>query len=223
MILMSNVQWIITHTDAIHPVTVVITMSRGDRLGFAAEKQVGYCLYGEVVIKEKAQKTLHKYKVQFNEMIHQEIWSDDFPRGVNTASVIGEWDGHKLLLWDKSTSTTLLLSSDGRKLLDSWHHEGILLTCLRNSKPVYAVENAYGEYEIVIVKHRSETRIQPVTTKSPWSHPYLSVCRYDHERIAVTSKDHTLDIYRDSDWLGKHSIHIIIKQSFHGFKNTQQY
>ena len=181
-----------------HPVTVVIKMSRSDRLGFAAEKQVGYGLHGEVVIKEKAQKTLHRY--EFNDKIYQEIWSEDFPHGVNTASVIAVYialfSGHKLLLQDKSTSTTLVLSSDGREL-DSWHHEGILLTCLRNGEPVYVVENTYGEYEIVIVNtDRSETRLQPVTTKPTWSHPYLSVCQYYAlGKIAVTSKDHTLDIY----------------------------
>ena len=190
-----------------HPVTVVITMSRGDRLGFAAGKQVGYGRYGEVVMKEKAQKTLHRYK--FNDKIYQETWSEDFPHGVNTASVIAVYSatrGQKLLLQDKSTSTTLVLSSDGRELLDSWHHEGILLTCLWDSEPVYVVENTYGEYEIVIVnKDRSETRLQPVTAKSPWSHPYLSVCYYESNfqhiiRIAVTSKDRTLDIY---DWTGR--------------------
>ena len=105
--------------------------------------------------------------------------------------------GGGLLLQGKSTSTTMLLSSDGRELLDSWHHEGILLACFFHNEPVYAVENTYGEYEIVIVNEdRSETRLQPVATKSPWSHPYLSVCQYVvGNRIAVTSKDHTLDIY----------------------------
>ena len=50
------------------------------------------------------------------------------------ASVIGVYSQafvvKKLLLQDKSTSTTLVLSADDRDLLDSWHHEGILLTCL---------------------------------------------------------------------------------------------
>ena len=55
-----------------HPVTVVIKMSRGDRLGFAAEKQVGYGSFGKVIIKEKAQKTLHRYKLQLNEIIYKE-------------------------------------------------------------------------------------------------------------------------------------------------------
>ena len=182
-----------------HCVTVVITMSRGDRLEWAAEKQVGYGQHGEVVMKEKAQKTLHRYKLQRNEITYQEIWSEDFPHGVNTASVIAVYSdsSDELLLQDKSTSTTLVLSSNGRDLLDSWHHEGILLTCFSGNTPVYAVENTYGEYKIVIVnKDRSETRLQPVAAKSPWSHPYLSACEYYlGRRIAVTSKDHTLDIY----------------------------
>ena len=150
-------------------------------------------------MKEKAQKTLHRYRLRVYEMIYQEIWSEDFPHGVSTASVIAVYGlpgGCKLLLQDKSTSTTLVLSSDGRENLDSWVHEGILLTCLFANEPVYAVENTYGEYEIVIVNEdRSETKL-PVTAKSPWSHPYLSVCqRYIGDRIAVVSKDHTLDIY----------------------------
>ena len=188
-----------------HPLTVSIKMSSGHRLKWAAEKQVGYGRYGEVVLKEKAQKALHKYDLQLNEIIYQEIWSEDFPHGVNTASVIAVYvpsDDYELLLQDKSTSTTLILSSDGREILDSRHHEGILLTCLYNNEPVYAVENTYGECEIVIVnKDRPETRLQPVATKSPWSHPYLSVCQYYvGSRIAVTSKDHTLDIY---SWNGR--------------------
>ena len=68
-----------------HPVTVVITMSRGDRLEFAAEKQVGYGSSGEVVIKEKAQKTLHRYDLQENEIILREIWRYGVPHGVNTS------------------------------------------------------------------------------------------------------------------------------------------
>ena len=173
-------------------------MSRGDRLEFAAENQVGYGLYGEIVIKEKAQKTLHNYKLQLNEITYQEIWSEDFPHGVNTASVTavyGVTGGCKLLLQDKSTSTTLVLSSDGRELLDSLHHEGILLTTIFVENLVYVVKNTYGEYEIVIVNGDiSETRLQPVTTKPTWSHPYLSVCE-NISMIAVTSKDRTLDIY----------------------------
>ena len=181
-----------------HPVTVVITMSREDRLGFAAEKQVGYGILGNVCMKEKAQKTLHKYKLQLNKIVtYQEIWSEDIPHGVNTASVIAVSDGFIHLLPDKSTSTTLELSSDGLELLHSWHHEGIPLTCLMFSEQVYVVENTYGEYEIVIVDNNgSETRLQPVAAKSAWTHPYLSVCQFfDSNKIAVTSKDHTLDIY----------------------------
>ena len=176
-------------------------MSRGNRLEFAAEKQVGYNAYGKVIIKEKARKTLHKYELQSREMVYQEIWSEDFPHGVNTASVIAVYSpsgGDKLLLQDKSTSTTLVLSSDGREFLDSWNHEGIFLTCLYQDEPVYAVEKTSREYEIVIVKEnrdgKYEKRLQPVASKPTWSHPYLSVCE-TAGRIAVTSKDHTLDIY----------------------------
>ena len=176
-------------------------MSRGERLDFAAENQVGYGFHREVIIKEKAQKTLHRYDLQVNEIVYQEVWSEDFPHGVNTGSVIAVYivsGGYKLLLQDKSKSTTLVLSSDGREILNSWHHEGILLTILFDDEKVYVVENTYGEYEVVIVnKDRSETRLQPVAVKSPWTHPYLSVCQYCgfSSRIAVTSKDHTLDIY----------------------------
>ena len=42
-------------------------------------------------IKEKAQKTLYRYN--FNDKIYQEIWSEDFPHGVNTASVIAVYGG----------------------------------------------------------------------------------------------------------------------------------
>ena len=71
-----------------HPLTVAIKMSRGHRLDWAAEKQVGYGWNEEVVIKEKAQKTLHRYDLQKNELIYQEIWNEDFPHSVNTASII---------------------------------------------------------------------------------------------------------------------------------------
>ena len=175
---------------------MVIKLSRSIHLEWAAENQVCYHgLFGEVTIKEKVQKILHRYDTELKEIIHQ-----DFPHGVNTASVIAVYSqtgDDKLLLQDKSTSTTFLLSSDCREILDSWHHEGILITCLSRNKPVYAVEKTSGEYEIVIVddnKDRSETRLRPVTTKPTWSHPYLSACE-DIGKIAVTSNDHTLDIY----------------------------
>ena len=180
-------------------------MSRCDRLEFAAENQVGYGTSTEVIIKEKAQNTLHKYKLQLNEIkTYQEIWSEDLPHGVNTASIIGamySWiDGETPLLHDKSTSTTLVLSSDGRKILDNWHHEGVHLTTFGSVvglKQVYAVEKTSGEYEIVIVHaDRSETKLQPLTAKPTWSHPCLSVSQFINKRhIAVTSKDRTLDIY----------------------------
>ena len=188
-----------------------IETSRGVHLEFAAEDQVGFHNdTGEVIIKEKAQNTLHKYELQFPENIYQEIWSEDFPDGVNTASVIAVHEVHesdfsyRLLLQDKNTSTTLALSFDDRKLLDSWHHEGILLTCFNFEYGVYAVEKAEEGYEIVIAETknkdhetRSETRLQPVAATPTWSHPYLSVCKGEG-RLAVTSSDHTLDIYDKS-------------------------
>ena len=205
---MYNVWKITTH--AIHLLTVVIEMSRGVRLVFAAENQVGFCqITGEVIIKKKTQNTLHKYKLQFLENVYLEIWSEDFPHGVNTASVIGvERNSFRLFIQDNSTSATLTLSSDGRKCLDSMHHEGILLTCLLLENFVYAVEKTEGEYEIAIVdknvkysdsdsdKDRSEIRLQPVAAKSTWSHPYLSLCEdISGDRVAVISTDHSLDIY----------------------------
>ena len=190
-------------------------MSQGIHLEFPADYQVGHRFNGEVIIKEKAQNTLHKYKLHFPKYIYQEIWSVDFPHGVNTASVTAVYSkkilgrelqyGYKVLLQDKSTSTTLILSSDGTKLLDSWHHEGILLTCFCSGWSeyfVHVVEKTDGEYEIVIIERNirlnnkdiSETRLQPVAAKPTWSHPYLSLCK-SNSRIAVTSTDHTLDIY----------------------------
>ena len=186
-------------------------MSRGVRLEVAAEDQVGfYERTGEVFIKEKAQNTLHKYKLQFKENIYQEIWSEDFPDGVNTASVISMYDDDmyedgynlKLVLHDKSTSSTLLLSSDGKELLDSWHHDDeILLTCFSSAFYglfVFAMEMAEGEYKIVIVEGSSTIRLQPVAAKPTWSNPYLSVCEI-MRRLAVISTDHTLDIYDDRE------------------------
>ena len=201
---MCRIQLITTH--AIHPLAVTIETSRTVRLEFAAENQVGINRYtGEIIIKEKAQNTLHKYKLQSPDNLYQEIWSENFPHGINTASVIAAYctikNGCKIALQDKTSSTTLLLSSDGRQLLDSWHHEGILLACFHSEKFAYAVEKAEGEYEIVIVeandkdlKKRSEIKLQPVVAKPTWSNYYLSVCM-SKLRIAVTSTDHTLDIY----------------------------
>ena len=196
----------------VRPLTVVTEMSRCVQLEFAAENQVGYGRHGEVVIKEKAQKTLHKYNLPWKEVVYKVIWSENFPHGVNTASVIAAYatickydsvfvqEVH-VILHDKTTSTTLVLSTDGRKLLDSWHHEGILLTCF-DEQFVYAVEKAEGGYEIAIVnvkKGRSETKLQPFTAKPTWSHPYLSLCKSVFlKRIVVTSTDHTLDIYYES-------------------------
>ena len=118
-----------------------------------------------------------------------------------------EKKSNKLLLQDKSTSTTLALSSDGGELLDSWHRKGILLTCLKTAHLVYAVEKTEGEYEIVIDdwEQTSKKRLQPVTGKPTWSHPYLSVCYPSwKDRMAVTSAaDHSLDIYKWDIAIGK--------------------
>ena len=186
---------------------MVIEKSQGHRLEWAAENQVAYSDDGRVVVmKEKAQNTraLHTYNMEFDmlsdEIIYQKRWNEDLPHGINPASVIagyGWTDGYRFLLEDKSTSTTLLLCPRGRELVGSWHHEGILLTCLKNAKLVFSVEKRSGEYEIVIVDTCNENKLeslQPITSKPTWSHPYLSVCEGEG-RIAVTSKHHTLDIY----------------------------
>ena len=170
-------------------------MSRCKRLEIAAENHVGYGFFSEVIIQEKARNSLHRYNLRKNELIYQEIWSEDFPHGVNTASVVAVYDviGGRLLLQDKSTSTTLVLSSDGRELVDSWHHEGILLTCLWGNEPVYVVENTYGEYEIAIVREvRPEKRLQPVAAKTSWSHPYLSVSQYLEIGLSQTKLEYSL-------------------------------
>ena len=203
-------------SESRHTLTVVTEMSRGVRLEFAVEDLVGVYQRG-VIIKEKAHNTLHEYELQLPEMIYRELWSEDFPHGVNAANVmaVGRWETF-VLLQDKNTSTTLVLSHEGKKRLGSWHQEGILLNWHDSSYEnlfMYAVEKTYGEYEIVIVNRsrfppsysdnsfywgpdRDILRLQPVGTKPTWSHPYLSVCENDRgKRIAVTSTEHTLDIY----------------------------
>ena len=176
-------------------------MTQGVRLEFAAENQVGFeDITGEVIIQEKGQKRLHRYELKIQEgNVYQEEWSENFPHNISSASIITLCEDHPLLQ-DKGTSTILKMSSNGRELLDSWHHEGILLTSLFLYGLVYAVEKTNGEYEILIVKDketskkgRSEKRLQPVTAKPTWTHPYLSVTKGDG--IAVTSTHHTLDIY----------------------------
>ena len=181
-----------------HPLAVVIRRKQGFGLEFAAEDQV--CFSREtVIIKEKTQKTLHNY--QQKDCTYKEKWSENLPPDVNTASIIAvvQWQGRKLLLQDKSTSTTLALSCDGGELLGRWHDEGILLTCLRDAL-VYAVEKTEGEYEIVIDdwEQTSRTRLQPVTGKPTWSHPYLSVCypSWKHRMVVTSAANRSLDIYQ---------------------------
>ena len=183
---------------------MVVRLSQAVRLEFAAEDQVGFGSFGTVIIKEKVHKTLHKYQLQVHKnYVYQEIWREDFPHHVNTASIRAVY-GNQPLLEDKKTSSTLVLSSDGRKLVDSWHHTGVLLTCLPEpDRPVYAAKNSNGGYEIVFIlgiKDKSEiklVRLQPVEAIPTWSHPYLSICEASEpDRKAVTSHtDHTLDIY----------------------------
>ena len=178
-------------------------MKQGVCLEFPAENQVDFNGRVDFVMKEKAQKTLHKFTLEGHGG-STEVWSTKIPPGVNTDGVIAlygsGYSDAKPILQDKGTSATLVLTSNGTELLDSWHHKGILLTCLDFEHPVYAVEKTEGEYEIVIVRYnKSETRLQPVTTKPTWSHPYLSVCKdVVTDMLAVTSADPSLDIYK---WL----------------------
>ena len=154
-------------------------------LEFAAEDQVGFGTNGDVIIKEKAQNRLHKYQLQIKEgNVYPEIWSEDFPCGVNTARIIAiDFIGNFLLLYDKSTSTVLKFCENGRKLIESWR--GILLACVAQTGPVH-VEETDGKYEIIIDNYGSSiARLQPVAGRRPWTHPYLSVCADERDRLAV--------------------------------------
>ena len=179
----------------------MIGVKQGIRLEFAAENQVDFGRGGIFVLKEKAQNTIHKYNLK--RYTDKEVCITNLPSGVNTANIISECEFCNgtggLILQDSSTAATLVLSPDGTELLDSWHHEGILLTCLNGNDPMYAVETTEGEYEIaIVIDNKSETRLQPVTGKPTWSHPYLSVANnLWTELMAVTSAtDHSLDIYK---------------------------
>ena len=178
-------------------ITVVIEVRRGVRLEVEAEGQVGFNRQGEVVIKEKAQQTLHKYKLQILERdLYQEIWSEDIPPGVNSASIRAVTDlAHEVLLQDNS-SATMKWRFHNLKHWNSWNDEGIILPCSGIGR-VYAVEKTAGEYEIIIHDNHFKARIQPVAGRSTWKDPYLSVCvsGVPEDRIAVTSTNHTLDIY----------------------------
>ena len=195
----------------------MVRVKQGVHLEFAAEIQVGFSPHGkDVIIKEKAQKTLHQY--QLEGWIYKEGWSETLPPGVNTASIIAGYreyiygnDDYKLVLQDKRTSTTLVFSSNDREHLHSCHYEGILLTRVTATFAtylVYAVEKTEGGYEIVVVNSafvdvahiRKEKRLKPVTAKPTWSRPFLSVCTLSrgggHPNIVVTSAaDRSLDIY----------------------------
>ena len=189
---------------SVNPITVVIETSQDVHVGFAAEDQVSFNEDGAVVIKEKAQKTLHKYELKTQERnVYQKIWSVDFPPDVNDASIrsvpCSLVDYSYILLQDKNTAT-LKLSLDSDSGWDSWNHEGIILPC-SVLKHVYAVEKTVGEYEILIHDYHYKAKLQPVAGRPTWKDPYLSVCVYGvcTDKVAVTSASRTLDIYsRDS-------------------------
>ena len=175
---------------------MVIERSQDIHLGFAAEDQVGFNSDGAVVLKEKAQKTLHKYELQIQERnVYKKSWSKNFPPDVGDASIRSVSGYHNVLLQDKNT-VTLKLNFDCRKAWDNWHHSGIILPC-SEIKCMYAVEKTNEEYELII---NDKARLQSVMGRPTWTDPHLSVCgvsyEYDvPERIAVTSTNRTLDIY----------------------------
>ena len=204
-------------------------MSQGVHLEFEAENQIGFKDDATVVIKEKAQKTLHKYDLQHQEgNVYQKIWNVDFPLDVNDASIRSvsysfPQDSY-VLLQDKNTAT-LKLSFDCRSVLDSpeswnsWHYEGIILPCSRIDR-VYAVEKTDGEYEIIINDNNFNARLQPVAGRPSWKDPYLSVCvnGVRKDRIAVASSNHTLDIYNiDSKYIQLTFYHAVVH---HGLKSS---
>ena len=175
---------------------MVIKISQGVHLGFAAENQVSFRQDGEVVVKEKAQKTLHEYRLQIQEKnVYQKSRSEDFPSGVNGASIRSSC-GPATFLQDNNTAT-LKLAFHNLKPWKIWNHKGILLPCSR-IKHVYAVEKTDGEYEIVINDYEFNVRLQPAMGRPTWKDPYLSVCTdglTSIDRIAVTSTNRTLGIY----------------------------
>ena len=192
MILVCSICCTTTHT--VNLTSVVIKVSQGVHLGFAAEDQVGFNKDGGVVVKEITRKTLHEYRLQIQERnVYQESRSEDFPSGVNDASIRSS-SGPSVLLQDKNTATQKR-SFHNLQPWKSWHHEGTILPCSR-MKCVYAVEKTDGEYEIIIDDYNSKARLQPVTGGSPWKDPYLSLCMHGgSDRIAVTSTNNTLQIY----------------------------
>ena len=194
---MRNAPWITTH--AVHPLTVVIRVKHGVRLEFAAEKQVTFNKVGDVIISRKSPKTLHQY--QLEGCIYKEVRSENLPPGVDTASIVAVYYcyGHyELLLQDKNTATKLIWSPDSRELLNIRDYEGIFLpNCNHTGCQMFAVERTEREYEIVIKEwNDSEIRLQLLTAKATWSHPYLSVCRTDYKVAVTSAADRSLDIYR---------------------------
>ena len=179
-------------------------MSLDVHIGFAAEDQVGFNEDGTVVTKEKAQKKLHKYELKIQERnVYQKLWSEDFPRDVNDASIrsmpYSMREDSYVSLQDKNTAN-LKLSFESDSGWDSWHHEGIILPC-SVLKHVYAVEKTVGEYEILIHDYHYKAKLQPVAGRPTWKDPYLSVCVYGvcKDRVALTSANLIFDIYsRDS-------------------------
>ena len=183
-------------TNIVNPITVVIKISQGIHLEFAAEKQVGFRKEGEVVVKEQAQKTLHEYRLRIQEKnVYQKSRSEDFPPDVNDASIRSS-SGPSTFLQDNNTAT-LKLAFHNLKPWKILHHEGILLPCSR-IKHVYAVEKTDSEYEIIINDYEFNGGLQPASGRPTWKDPYLSVCTdrvTSIDRIAVTSTNRTLGIY----------------------------
>ena len=178
---------------------MVFDISQGVHLEFAAEHQVGFKNEGEVVIKEKAKKTLHEYTLQIRERnVYQKSKSGDFPSGVNDASIRSS-SGPSILLQDKNTAT-LKLSFHNLNFWKRCHHEGIILPCSGRSgtERMYAMEKTDGEYEIINNDDRFKAVLQPVAGRPTWKDPYLCVCvdgSASDIKMAVTSRNHTLDIY----------------------------
>ena len=216
----------------VNPITVVIKMSQGVHLGFAAEDQVGFQRDGSVVIKDKAHETLHKYELQIQEGdLYHKKWSYDLPFGLEDVSIRSA-SGNNVVLQVKNTGTLkfILYYKSIGSVWDRLHHEGIYLNCcLLDFEDVYAVERLDGEYEIVFTSNCTKVRMHPVAGRPTWKDPYLSVCvkedQYEQYWMAVASANHTLDIYRRHSKLVQHVVYYAIvyyrlKSSFNGNHNV---
>ena len=166
-------------------------MSQCVQQRFQAEDRVGFDEGGKVVLKDKAQKTLHKYTMHIQERsVYQKECSYDLPPHTSDASIRYLSEKFGIFLQNKNKpSLTLLLDNDNQ-----WrhlHHEGIFLLCPLTN-PFFAVENINGGYEIII---DDTNKLQPIAGRPTWKDPYLSVCETGMSRLAVASTNHTLDIY----------------------------